>query len=131
MVLCALVLTVFYSVGQAETSSSAAMASYVYIKQNSDLFVGEGTAKTSEFGDDQAKALDAAKERARADLASSVKVRIKSETSEKLESKDSKVSEEIKSQSQSQADVSLENVKYMEFKDFPGKGQVTVLASLI
>jgi hypothetical protein len=112
------------------SSKSAAMKSYMYIKEDSDRFVGEGVAELKDFEGDALKAAAAAKERARGDLASNVRVQVTSDSSEKTESKDGKVTEELKSASQSHADVALENVKYMEFKDFPDQGQVTVLASL-
>jgi hypothetical protein len=111
-------------------SKKAVMKSYMYIKEDSDRFVGEGIAALKDFDGDPAKAMAAAKEKARGDLGSNVRVEVKSDTSEKIESKDGKVREEIKSESVSHADVALENVKYMEFKDFPEEGQVTVLASL-
>jgi hypothetical protein len=106
------------------------MGAYVYIRQDSDLYVGEGIAKLSDFDNDPAKASAAAKERAMADLASSVQVRVHSETTENLESKNGKMDEDIKSRSQSQADIVLDNVKTMEFKGMPDQGSVTVLASL-
>jgi hypothetical protein len=55
---------------------------------------------------------------------------VSSETTENLQAKDGKVSEELKSQSRSQSDLKLENIKYLEFKGMPAEGQVTVLASL-
>src|SRR5258708_6643732 len=116
--------------GEAPASKAATMRAYMYIKEDSDRFVGEGVAELKEFDGDSVKALAAAKERARGDLASNVRVQVSSDTAEKLESKNGKVTEELKSESKSHADVALENVKYMEFKDFPEKGQMTVLASL-
>lgn len=110
-------------------SQSIAMKSYLALKQDSDLFVGEGTAELKDF-DSKAKALDAARSRAKASLAESVKVRISSETSESLKNEDGKVSEKILSESKSKTDLELENVKYMEMPDFPEKGQMTVVASL-
>ncbi len=108
----------------------AAMKSYMFIKEDSDRFVGEGVAATGDFAGDRLKAAAAAKERARGDLAANIRVNVSSDTSEKLESKDGKVSEELRSESKSHAELALENVKYMEFKDFPDSGQITVLASL-
>jgi hypothetical protein len=87
-------------------------------------------AELKDFGGDPPKASAAAKQRALGDLAANVRVQVTSDSAEKTVSKDGKVSEELQSQSQSHADVALENVKTMEFKDFPNAGQVTVLASL-
>jgi hypothetical protein len=106
------------------------MGAYVYLKQNTDLYLGEGVAKLAEFDGDSGKALAAAKERARADLAATIRVRVRSETSESTRSKDGKVDEELSSRSDSQADVVLENVKYLDFRAMPDQEHVTVLASL-
>jgi hypothetical protein len=103
---------------------------YMTMKQNQDLFVGEGTADISDFQGKPLDALAAAKERARADLAANIKVHVSSQVTENLESKDGKSSEEIKSQSKSQADIDLQNVKYIEMRDYPEQGEMTVLASL-
>jgi hypothetical protein len=108
----------------------AAMKSYMFIKEDSDRFVGEGVAALSEFSGDSLKASVAAKERARGDLASNIQVAVSSETSERLQLENGKVSEDIRSESKSHTELILENVKYMEFKEFPDPGQVTVLASL-
>jgi hypothetical protein len=129
--LAMLALPAAWASGQAGSSGTeAATKAYIYLKQDSSLYVGEGTASAGEFGGDELKAMAAARERAKAALADSVQVHIRSEVAESLKSKDGKVSEEIQSQSKSQADVSLENVKYMELQDYPGKGKATVLASL-
>ncbi len=109
---------------------SAADRTYIMMKQDNDIFLGEGLAELKDFHDKMPEALAAAKERARADLASNIRVSVHAETSEKTELKDGKITEEIKSQSKSQTDIVLENIKYIEFKDYPSKGQVTVLASL-
>jgi hypothetical protein len=115
---------------RAGESKATSMASYLYLKQDSDLFVGEGTSRLSEFSKDLDKARQAAKERSLADLASSVRVRVSSETSEHLELKQGKSSEAMSSDSSSRADVALENVKFLELDDFPSADQVTVLASI-
>jgi hypothetical protein len=114
----------------AGAAKKSAMKSYMYIKEDSDRFVGEGVAELKDFEGDASKASAAAKERALGDLASNVRVQVTSDNVEKTESKDGKVTEELKSASRSHADVALENVKTMEFKDFPDSGEVTVLASL-
>jgi hypothetical protein len=116
--------------GEASPSAKAAMRSYMYIKEDTDRYVGEGVAALADFGGDQAKALAAAKERARGDLASNVRVQISSDTTEKLGSSGGQASEDIHSETRSHADLALENVRTMDFKDFPEAGQVTVLASL-
>jgi hypothetical protein len=115
--------------GAAETKK-AAMKSYMYIKEDSDRYVGEGIAALKDFNGDTIKTLSAAKERALGDLASNVRVEVSSNTDEKLESKGGKITEDISSESTSHEDVALENVKYMVFKEFPESGQIAVLASL-
>jgi hypothetical protein len=115
---------------EAPSTDESATRAYIYLKQDPDLFVGEGVATAKEFDGDEIKALAAARERAKAALADSVKVSIHSEVSEKTQSQDGKVSEDLKAESKSQADVSLENVKFLELKDYPGTGKETVLASL-
>jgi hypothetical protein len=101
---------------------------YNHLKDDSALYVGEGQAKASEFGGDEAKARQAARERAREDLAQAVRVQIQSSTQESIQSKDGQVHEALSSQGQSQADVALENVKVRDFKDFPHAGEQTALA---
>lgn len=115
---------------QGAYAASSADRAYIMMKQDNDIFLGEGQADLKDFQDKLSEALAAAKERARADLATNIRVSVHAETTEKTELKDGKVTEEVKSQSKSQADITLENIKYIEFKDFPAKGQVTVLASL-
>jgi hypothetical protein len=114
----------------ALAAQSPAERTYIAMKQDSDIYLGEGVAELKDFDGDKLKARSAAKERARGDLAANVSVEVKSLSSEKLESKDGKVSEELKSQSSSQADLKLDNVKYVELDEYPEPGQVTVLASL-
>ncbi len=106
------------------------MRSYIYTKDDSDLFVGEGLAEAKEFEGSAAKAKEAARSRAKAALAESVRAKISSETTEKTELKDGKVSEELKSKTSSIADVVLENIKLKDFDDFPALGQYTVLATV-
>jgi hypothetical protein len=130
LVFAALLSVPFGPAAARADSKSAMTQSYIYLKQDADLYVGEGSAATKDFAGDMANTLGAAKERALADLASNVRVQVRSDTAEKLESKDGKVSEELKTQSSSHADVALENVQYLELKDFPDPGQATVLASL-
>jgi hypothetical protein len=114
----------------AQAADSPAMKTYIHMKQDSDLFLGEGLADRKDFDGNAAKALEAARSRAKGALAEAIKVRVSSQTSENIESKDGKISEDLKSQTQSQADVSIENIKYMEFTDFPETGQMTVLATV-
>jgi hypothetical protein len=114
----------------APGSDAMAMKTYVYLKQDSSLYVGEGEADLKDFDSSYAKAIVAAKERARLDLASTIKVQITGQTTEKLEFQSGKVAEQVHSQSESKADLVLENLKYMDFKDLPEAGQVTVLASI-
>jgi hypothetical protein len=109
---------------------SASLKAYMALKQDSSLYVGEGTAGDREFSGDHANALAAARERARAALAESVSVRVRSVTSESQESAGGSVKESVQSRSQSVADLKLDSVKLMELDQFPEAGQVTVLASL-
>jgi hypothetical protein len=111
-------------------ADSPAMKTYIHMKQDADIFLGEGMAEQKDFAGSPAKALEAAHARAKGALAEAIKVRVSSQTTEDLQSKDGKVSEDIKSRTQSQADVSIENIKFMEFTDFPEPGQMTVLATV-
>jgi hypothetical protein len=130
--LTGLLLLALAGLAAAEGAGTTAMEmkSYVYIKQDGSLYVGEGVADLKEFGGDFARAVVAAKERARLDLASGIRVEVSGETSEIQEASGSQVREDIKSSSSSRVLLNLENVKYMEFKSLPEQGQVTVLASL-
>jgi hypothetical protein len=103
---------------------------YLSLKDDADLFVGEGAADLKEFGGDGLKALEAAKERARAALASSIQVRITSETTETSSNGKGGSTEEIQSRSRSLSDLVLENTHLEDFVDFPDKGRITVLATV-
>jgi hypothetical protein len=116
--------------GVSAAADSPAMKTYIHMKQDSDIFLGEGMAEQKDFGGSPAKALEAARSRAKGALAEAIKVRVSSQITENLQSKDGKVSEDIQSQTQSQAEVSIENIKFMEFTDFPEAGQMTVLATV-
>jgi hypothetical protein len=125
-----LVAGLVFSAGVSAAADPPAMKTYIYMKQDSDVFLGEGMAEQKDFGGSPAKALEAAHSRAKGALAEAIRVRVSSQTTENLQSKDGKVSEDIKSQTQSLADVSIENIKFMEFTDFPEAGQMTVLATV-
>src|SRR6266852_388429 len=73
---------------------------YNNLTDRSDTYVGEGLAKASEFSGDANKALQAARQRAREDLASAVRVQVSSQTSESLELKGGKATEAFSSQGQ-------------------------------
>lgn len=103
---------------------------YLKLKDSADYYLGEGVAKVSEFDGDGLKALEAARERARASLASSVRVRITSETKEHSKAGSEGSSESVESKSASLADVVLENVRVEDFVGLPQAGQVTALALL-
>lgn len=101
---------------------------YLSVKDDSDLYVGEGSAALKDFGGDGFKALAAARERARAGLAAAVRVRIVSETREESKSGPNGSTETVESKSASLADVVLENVRYEDFPGLPAEGQVSSLA---
>lgn len=103
---------------------------YNNLKDDGDLYVGEGLAKASEFGGDVDRAKQAARERAREDLGASVRVEVRSKIQEQASQANGQSSESIKSSGQSESAVTLENVKFREFKDFPHDGDDTVLAYL-
>jgi hypothetical protein len=109
---------------------TGALKAYMALKQDPDLYVGEGNASDAEFDHDRAKALAAARERARGALAEAISVHVHTESSEALRSQGGKVQEEAQSRSQSQSDLNLDNVHLMELEGFPEAGQVTVMASL-
>jgi hypothetical protein len=117
-------------VGALRSADSGTWDKYNNLKDNGDLYVGEGVAKTSEFGGDMGKANQAARERAREDLASSVRVEVRSSVREEASQKDGQSSESLKSSGQSESAVVLENVKFRDFRDFPHDGDDTVLAYL-
>jgi hypothetical protein len=97
---------------------------YLALKDDSGLYVGEGVAELKEFDGDGLKALAAAKERAQAALASAIRVRIQSQTKEVSSSVSG---ETFSAETQSLADVVLENVKSEDFENFPDKGKITAL----
>jgi hypothetical protein len=114
--------------GHARAADSPAMKTYLHMKQDSDIYLGEGLAEAKEFDGDTAKALEASHTRAKGALAEAIHVRVSSQVSESLQSKDGQANEEMKSSTRSQAEVDIDNIKFMEFADFPDKGQMTVLA---
>jgi hypothetical protein len=114
----------------AFAAMSPAEHAYITMKQDADLFVGEGVAEVKDFDSHAGAALAAAKQKARADLAESIHVHVSSEMTDKTQAKDGQVKEEISSESKSRSDLDLEGVKYLELRDYPEAGQMTVLASL-
>jgi hypothetical protein len=114
--------------GGAALHAADAGKRYLKLKDDSDLFVGEGVVELKEFKDDGLKALEAARERARGSLASSIQVRITSETNEELKNGKDGSSEELSSKSKSLSDLVLENIHSEDFVDFPEKGRITVLS---
>jgi hypothetical protein len=100
------------------------------LKDDSDNYTGEGVVTLRDFDGNFSKAKAAAKERARVDLASGIRVQVRSETSEKMELKGGKVTEEIKSLSESKVLLDLENITFLDFEDVPKQGELTVLAML-
>lgn len=116
--------------GAADAGRANNMRDYVYTKDNTDLFIGEGSADLKEFPGSPAKAREAAHQRAKAALAESVRARISSDTTEKSSLKDGKTEEELKSTVQSQADVVLENMRFKDYDEFPETGTYTCLAML-
>jgi hypothetical protein len=101
---------------------------FLKLKDDTDLYVGEGVAVTQELGGDGLKALAAARERARANLAAAIRVRIVSETKATEKSGPDGSTETVESKSASLADVVLENVRYEDFPGLPADGQVSSLA---
>jgi hypothetical protein len=107
---------------------SDAWAQYNHLKDDSDAYVGEGIAKLEEFGGDPDKAQEAARQRAKADLAGAIKVQISSVNTESIRADKEGVSEQLSSKSSASSDLSIENVKTRVFIDLPALGKVTVLA---
>jgi len=101
---------------------------FLKLKDDADLYVGEGVAVTKELGGDGLKALAAARERARANLAAAIRVRIVSETTSVEKSGPDGATETVEAKSASLADVVLENVRYEDFPGLPAEGQVSSLA---
>jgi hypothetical protein len=95
-----------------------------------DLYVGEGVAETTEFHGDANKISQAAHERARAALASSIRVHVSGQTTESVQSGPHGLTESVESGSKSQVDADLEGLRYRDFSDFPGPGKTTTLAYL-
>jgi hypothetical protein len=108
-------------------AKTAAMTSYLYIKEDDGQYAGEGTALLKEFSG-APEAAKAARRRALESLGETIRVQVTSRTTEKIQLKDGKVSEEIRSEGESKVDLSLENVRYLELADFPEPGKLTVLA---
>jgi hypothetical protein len=111
-------------------AASASMKLYSQLKQDDSLYLGEGEAELKDFDGSAAKALDAARQRAKGSLAESIQVHISSATQEHLGLDKGQASESISSTTQSQASLDVENIHYAELKDFPETGQITVLASV-
>jgi hypothetical protein len=106
------------------------MKLYMAMKQDGGIYLGEGVAELKDFEGSQAKALDAARQRAKGSLAESIQVHISSQTQEHLGLDKGQASESISSTTQSQASLDIADIKYVELKDFPETGQTTVLASV-
>jgi hypothetical protein len=111
----------------AFAGESMAMKTYLHLKEDDSIYMGEGVADAKDFPS-VAKALEAARQSAKGSLAEAIHVRVNSATTEKLSSEDGKDHASIQSSTQSQSDVAIENIKYIEFTDFPDKGQETVVA---
>jgi hypothetical protein len=101
---------------------------YLSLKEDSGLYVGEGVVELKEFPASELKALEAARERARAALGNAIQVRIRSEISESSSNGKAGSSEELSAKSSSIADLILENVHDEDFLSFPKEDRVTVLA---
>jgi hypothetical protein len=101
---------------------------YLAIKEDGDLYVGEGVAELKEFPASELKALEAARERARAALGGAIQVRVRSEISEQSSQGKEGSSEELSAKSSSIADLVLENVHSEDFIGLPKEGRITVLA---
>ncbi len=125
--ICLFLLQLTLPLGAAEDANKLSKR-YLKLKDSSDAYVGEGVAKLTEFAGDGLKALEAARERARANLAASVRVRIVSETREQSSSGPEGSTETVESKSASLADVILENVRVEDFIGLPDKDQITALA---
>lgn len=119
-----LLLALALPLGAAE----AAAKRYLSLKEDGDLYVGEGVVELKEFPSSELKALEAARERARAALGNAIQVRIRSEISETSSSGKGGSSEELSAKSSSLTDVVLENVHSEDFLNFPKEGRITVLA---
>jgi hypothetical protein len=115
--------------GVLSASTATDTKAYLSIRQDPDLYSGDGSATLKDFPD-RAGAVEAARSRAKAALAESVKVEIKSAVSETLKDTDGKSSQAIESKTQSESKVELQNVRFLVLDDFPQAGQLTVLASL-
>jgi hypothetical protein len=105
-----------------------ARRAYLEIRDNTDLFVGEGSAWTKDEGNDAGQAASVAAARARGSLAEAIEVRVQSSLQETQESSPAGASETVRSEASSSSDLKLENVQTRDFQDFPKPGQVTVLA---
>lgn len=103
---------------------------YLKLTSDGDLYTGEGSASAGDFKGGYAAAEQAARTRARAALAESIRVRVSSETTSTLQGDSLSVTETVKAVAKSSSDIQLENVSLKTFKDQPEEGDVLVVAYL-
>jgi hypothetical protein len=99
---------------------------YDGIMSDHDLYAGEGLVSLSSYGGDLTQAKTSAKTRARAALAETISVRIKSTVTDTM----NKDGDKVEAKAESVSDLELQDVQYKVLEGFPKEGQLTVLASL-
>lgn len=120
---------IFLNAGVLQASSfERTRADYLGIRDNSDLFVGEGAAWLKDEGDDLAQATAIATARARGSLAQAIEVRVQSSTEVEAKNSPEGSTETARQRDVSSSDLKLAYVKTQAFEDFPKRGQVTILA---
>jgi hypothetical protein len=115
--------------GSSDQEALKKRLQFLEIKDNNDLYVGQGSATLKDQGDWD-KAELAATAAARAALAEGIEVRIQSEITDKMEGGAQGVTESTSALTKSQSDLTLANVQTKALRDFPSDGTVTVLAYL-
>ncbi len=122
-------LVAFASVGLGAAANENEKV-YQGLMGDSALYTGEGIVALDAYGSDLGKARSSARERARASLVESIKVRVVSQVKDTQSSGPGGEKQTIESQSVSIADLEVEEIRYDYFENFPKKGQLTVVASL-
>ncbi len=118
-----------FAASASEKQALKSRLDYLDIKDDNDLYVGQGAATLKDKGDWD-KAELAATAAARASLAEAIEVRIQSQVTDKLEGNSESVTASTTAITKTESDLKLANVQLKALRDFPSEGTLTVLAYL-
>jgi len=131
-VFCFLLATPAFAADKKAADDGVEKSRNIYkgLMSDSDLYVGEGQVTLDDYAGDLMKAQSAGRERARGNLAEGIRVKIRSVVTDTQVSDGKTSTQKIEAQSQSVAELELENIQYKYLINFPENGKLTTLASL-